>query len=116
LGEVNINGGAIAIGHPRSAAPSHDTWLHNLQQAGGRYGLQVMCKAGGPANATIMVESGGLGAVGRVVSALGEVRSTTHCDPLRRVGQSWIPSMSTRTWRGPRKIWLGRYDWHGWRA
>jgi acetyl-CoA acyltransferase len=54
--KVNINGGAIAIGHPLgcSGARLMTTLLHNLEQTGGRYGLQVMCEAGGLANATII--------------------------------------------------------------
>lgn len=53
---VNINGGAIAIGHPLggSGARLMTTLLHNLEQTGGRYGLQVMCEAGGLANATVI--------------------------------------------------------------
>lgn len=52
----NINGGAIAIGHPLggSGARLATTLLNNLEQNGGRYGLQVMCEAGGLANATII--------------------------------------------------------------
>jgi acetyl-CoA acyltransferase len=55
LAKVNINGGAIAIGHPLggSGARLRTTLLNNLEQTGGRYGLQVMCEAGGLANATI---------------------------------------------------------------
>ena len=56
LARVNVNGGAIAIGHPLggSGARLMTTLLHNLEQTGGRYGLQVMCEAGGLANATIV--------------------------------------------------------------
>ncbi|MER6969481.1 acetyl-CoA C-acyltransferase [Nocardioides sp. NPDC000445] len=56
LAKVNINGGAIAIGHPLggSGARLMTTLLNNLEQTGGRYGLQVMCEAGGLANATII--------------------------------------------------------------
>jgi acetyl-CoA acyltransferase len=56
LAKVNINGGAIAIGHPlgSSGARLMTTLLNNLEQTGGRYGLQVMCEAGGLANATII--------------------------------------------------------------
>ncbi|ANZ40823.1 acetyl-CoA acetyltransferase [Lentzea guizhouensis] len=56
LAKVNANGGAIAIGHPLggSGARLMTTLLHNLEQTGGRYGLQVMCEAGGLANATII--------------------------------------------------------------
>lgn len=56
LGKVNINGGAIAIGHPLggSGARLTTTLLNVLEQTGGRFGLQVMCEAGGLANATII--------------------------------------------------------------
>ncbi|MFD4669651.1 thiolase family protein [Lentzea sp. NPDC058450] len=56
LGKVNINGGAIAIGHPLGASGARlmTTLLTNLEQTGGRYGLQVMCEAGGLANATVI--------------------------------------------------------------
>ena len=54
--KVNINGGAIAIGHPLggSGARLTTTLLNVLEQREGRYGLQVMCEAGGLANATII--------------------------------------------------------------
>lgn len=56
LGKVNINGGAIAVGHPLggSGARLTTTLLNVLEQTGGRFGLQVMCEAGGLANATII--------------------------------------------------------------
>ncbi|GGO88376.1 putative acyl-CoA thiolase [Nocardioides phosphati] len=56
LAKVNVNGGAIAIGHPLggSGARLATTLLNNLEQTGGRFGLQVMCEAGGLANATII--------------------------------------------------------------
>lgn len=56
LAKVNINGGAIAIGHPLGASGARlmTTLVNNLEQTGGRYGLQVMCEAGGLANATII--------------------------------------------------------------
>jgi acetyl-CoA acyltransferase len=56
LDKVNVNGGAIAIGHPLggSGARLATTLLNVLEQRGGRYGLQVMCEAGGLANATII--------------------------------------------------------------
>jgi acetyl-CoA acyltransferase len=56
LAKVNINGGAISIGHPLggSGARLMTTLVNNLEQTGGRYGLQVMCEAGGLANATII--------------------------------------------------------------
>ena len=53
---VNVNGGAIAIGHPLGASGARlaTTLLSVLEQTGGRYGLQTMCEAGGTANATII--------------------------------------------------------------
>ncbi|GAA1734083.1 acetyl-CoA C-acyltransferase [Aeromicrobium alkaliterrae] len=56
LAKVNVNGGAIAIGHPLGASGARlmTTLVNNLEQSGGRYGLQVMCEAGGLANATII--------------------------------------------------------------
>ena len=56
LGKVNVNGGAIALGHPlgSSGARLLTTLLHELERSGGRYGLQVMCEGGGMANATII--------------------------------------------------------------
>ncbi|MCW2755179.1 MAG: acetyl-CoA C-acyltransferase [Marmoricola sp.] len=56
LSKVNVNGGAIAIGHPLGASGARltTTLLSVLEQRGGRYGLQVMCEAGGLANATII--------------------------------------------------------------
>ncbi|MFD9669120.1 thiolase family protein [Rhodococcus sp. NPDC059968] len=56
LSKVNINGGAIAIGHPLGASGARlmTSLLDVLEQRGGRYGLQVMCEAGGLANATII--------------------------------------------------------------
>ena len=56
LAKVNVNGGAIALGHPLggSGARLLTTLLSVLEQTGGRYGLQTMCEAGGLANATII--------------------------------------------------------------
>ena len=53
---VNVNGGAIAIGHPLGASGARLTTvlLHELERRGLRYGLQVMCEGGGMANATII--------------------------------------------------------------
>jgi acetyl-CoA acetyltransferase family protein len=53
---VNVNGGAIAIGHPTgcSGARLMATLLNELERTGGRYGLQIMCEGGGQANATII--------------------------------------------------------------
>jgi acetyl-CoA C-acetyltransferase len=56
LGKVNVNGGAIALGHPLGATGARlmTTLLHELERTGGRYGLQTMCEGGGQANATII--------------------------------------------------------------
>ena len=53
---VNVNGGAIALGHPLGCSGTRlmTTLLHELERRDGRYGLQVMCEAGGQANATII--------------------------------------------------------------
>lgn len=54
--KVNVNGGAIALGHPIgcSGARLMTTLLHELERTGGRYGLQTMCEGGGQANVTII--------------------------------------------------------------
>ena len=56
LSKVNVNGGAIALGHPLGAtgAKLMTTLLHELERTGGRYGLQTMCEGGGQANVTII--------------------------------------------------------------
>ena len=56
MAKVNVNGGAIAIGHPTgcSGARLMATLLNELERTGGRYGLQTMCEGGGQANATII--------------------------------------------------------------
>jgi acetyl-CoA C-acetyltransferase len=53
---VNVNGGAIALGHPLGATGTRlmTTLLHELERSGGRYGLQTMCEGGGQANVTII--------------------------------------------------------------
>jgi acetyl-CoA acyltransferase len=53
---VNVNGGAIALGHPLgcSGAKLMATLLNELERTGGRYGLQTMCEGGGLANATLI--------------------------------------------------------------
>jgi len=57
---VNVNGGAIAIGHPTgcSGARLMATLLNELERTGGRFGLQTMCEGGGQANATILERLG----------------------------------------------------------
>ena len=54
--KVNVNGGAIALGHPlgASGAKLMTTLLNELERTGGRYGLQTMCEGGGQANVTII--------------------------------------------------------------
>jgi len=54
--KVNVNGGAIALGHPLGCTGARlmTTMLHELERTGGRYGLQTMCEGGGQANVTII--------------------------------------------------------------
>jgi acetyl-CoA C-acetyltransferase len=56
LARVNVNGGAIALGHPLGATGARlmTTLLGELERTGGRYGLQTMCEGGGQANVTII--------------------------------------------------------------
>ena len=60
MNKVNVNGGAIAIGHPLgcSGARLMTTLLNELERTGGRFGLQTMCEGGGMANATIIERLG----------------------------------------------------------
>ena len=53
---VNVNGGAIALGHPIGCTGARlmTSMLHELERTGGRYGLQTMCEGGGQANVTII--------------------------------------------------------------
>ena len=53
---VNVQGGAIALGHPLGATGARlmTTLLNALERTGGRYGLQTMCEGGGQANVTIV--------------------------------------------------------------
>jgi acetyl-CoA C-acetyltransferase len=53
---VNVNGGAIALGHPLGATGARLLvgLLHELERCGGRFGLQTMCEGGGQANVTII--------------------------------------------------------------
>jgi acetyl-CoA C-acetyltransferase len=53
---VNVNGGAIALGHPLGATGARlmTTLLNELDRTGGRFGLQTMCEGGGQANVTIL--------------------------------------------------------------
>ena len=54
--KTNVNGGAIALGHPLGASGTKlmTTLLYELERSGGRYGLQTMCEGGGQANVTIL--------------------------------------------------------------
>lgn len=54
--KVNVQGGAISLGHPIGATGSKlmCTLLNALERTGGRYGLQTMCEGGGQANVTII--------------------------------------------------------------
>ncbi|MSO15877.1 MAG: thiolase family protein [Ilumatobacteraceae bacterium] len=60
MNRVNVNGGAIALGHPLGASGTRlmTTLLNELERTGGRYGLQTMCEGGGMANATIIERLG----------------------------------------------------------
>jgi acetyl-CoA C-acetyltransferase len=56
MARVNVNGGAIALGHPLGATGARlmTTLLHELERCDGRWGLQTMCEGGGQANVTIV--------------------------------------------------------------
>jgi acetyl-CoA C-acetyltransferase len=56
MSKVNVNGGAISLGHPLGATGARlmTTLLNELERTGGRYGLQTMCEGGGQANVTII--------------------------------------------------------------
>ena len=56
MSKVNVNGGAIALGHPLGCSGTKllATLINELERTGGRYGLQTMCEGGGMANATIV--------------------------------------------------------------
>jgi len=60
MSKVNVNGGAIALGHPLGASGARlaTTLLNELERSGGRYGLQTMCEGGGMANAMIIERLG----------------------------------------------------------
>ena len=60
MDRVNVNGGAIALGHPlgASGAKLMATLLSELERTGGRYGLLTMCEGGGMANATVIERLG----------------------------------------------------------
>ncbi len=56
MAKVNVNGGAIALGHPLGASGARlmTTLVHELERSKSRYGLQTMCEGGGMANATVI--------------------------------------------------------------
>jgi acetyl-CoA acyltransferase len=56
MDKVNVNGGAIALGHPLGCSGTKlmSTLLNELERTGGRYGMQTMCEGGGQANVTII--------------------------------------------------------------
>ncbi|HLX41131.1 MAG TPA: steroid 3-ketoacyl-CoA thiolase, partial [Ktedonobacteraceae bacterium] len=56
MSKVNVNGGAVAIGHPLGASGARLTTflLNELERTGGRYGLQTICEGGGMANGMII--------------------------------------------------------------
>lgn len=60
LARVNVNGGAIALGHPIGCTGTRlmTTLLNELERTGGRWGLQTMCEGGGQANVTILERLG----------------------------------------------------------
>ena len=60
LDRVNVNGGAIAFGHPVGASGGRLTanLIGSLEESGGRLGLQTMCESGGMANATLIERLG----------------------------------------------------------
>jgi acetyl-CoA acyltransferase len=60
MDRVNVNGGAIALGHPLGASGTKllSTLLNELERSDGRYGLLTMCEGGGMANATIIERLG----------------------------------------------------------
>ena len=60
MDRVNVNGGAIAIGHPTGASGARllATLLCEMERTGARFGIQTMCEGGGQANATIIERLG----------------------------------------------------------
>ncbi len=61
LDRVNVNGGAIALGHPIGATGTKlfTTLLHEMERTQARFGLQTMCEGGGQSNVTIIERLGG---------------------------------------------------------
>jgi acetyl-CoA acyltransferase len=60
MSKVNVNGGAIALGHPLGCSGTKllATLVNELERTGGRYGLETMCEGGGMANATVIERLG----------------------------------------------------------
>jgi acetyl-CoA C-acetyltransferase len=60
LDRVNVNGGAIALGHPIGATGTKlfTTLLHEMERTNARFGLQTMCEGGGQSNVTILERLG----------------------------------------------------------
>jgi acetyl-CoA acyltransferase len=60
MSRVNVNGGAIALGHPLGCSGTKllATLVNELERTGGRWGLETMCEGGGMANATILERLG----------------------------------------------------------
>ena len=56
MNQINVNGGAIALGHPLGATGARlmTTMIHNMKRDNIKYGLQTMCEGGGQANVTIL--------------------------------------------------------------
>ena len=56
MNQINVNGGAIALGHPLGATGTRlmTTMVHNMKRDNIKYGLQTMCEGGGQANVTIL--------------------------------------------------------------
>jgi acetyl-CoA C-acetyltransferase len=56
MNQINVNGGAIALGHPLGATGARlmTTMVHNMKRENIHYGLQTMCEGGGQANVTIL--------------------------------------------------------------
>ena len=104
MDKVNVNGGAIALGHPLgcSGARLMTTLLHELERTGGRYGLQTMCEGGGLANATI-IERLGLSRPlrGRLAAGAGSVAAGAWPSRGRRASRTRHPWSTPTTCRSP---------------
>jgi acetyl-CoA C-acetyltransferase len=94
LSKVNVNGGAIALGHPLGATGARlmTTLLHELERTGGRYGLQTMCEGGGQANVTI---------IERLVAPIAAQAELATYDGAYRATQSIPGTCSAGRYRSP---------------